>query len=185
MNEVSAERSSTVTVPTGLEWQTALAESFIGNGINVAAFVPDSRLHGLVEQLAAGGVTLRSMAREEECVSYAAGQRLAGRNPLVVFQSSGLGNCLNALATLVVPSRLGVPIVISMRGSLSEGNPSQIPIGRAVDAILSSVGIASFPMQHAAEATDLANGVCELAFKARECAAILLTPQLGGGRETR
>ena len=49
------------------------------------------------------GITLRSMTREEECVAYAAGQRLAGKRPLVLFQSSGLGNCLNAIATLAVP----------------------------------------------------------------------------------
>jgi sulfopyruvate decarboxylase subunit alpha len=174
-----------MVVPSGLDWQTALAKSCIANGITVAAYVPDSRLHGLLEQLSDESIPLRSMTREEECVAYAAGQRLAGKRPLVLFQSSGLGNCLNALATLAVPSRLGLPLVISMRGALGEANPSQTPIGRATRAILDSVGIQSFPLRAAADAGVYADGICSLAFKARECSAILLEPELGGGRETR
>jgi sulfopyruvate decarboxylase TPP-binding subunit len=103
--------SPTLTVPSGLDWQTALAQSFLANEISVAVYVPDSRLHGVLEELDDAGVTLRSLAREEECVAYAAGQRLAGKRPLVLFQSSGLGNCLNALATLAVPSRLDPPFL--------------------------------------------------------------------------
>ncbi|HKC28833.1 MAG TPA: thiamine pyrophosphate-binding protein [Jatrophihabitans sp.] len=185
MNQRDTEPAGTMTVPTGLDWQAALAEAFIANEISVVSFVPDSRLHGLLEQLEAAEIPLRSLAREEECVAYAAGQRLAGKRPLVVFQSSGLGNSLNALATLAVPSRLGLPIVISMRGSLGEGNPSQLPIGRAVEPILADIGIPSFTMREAAQGAALVDGVCSLAFKARECAAILLAPELGGGRETR
>jgi sulfopyruvate decarboxylase subunit alpha len=185
MDQRDTGPAATLTVPTGLDWQATLADAFIANEISVASYVPDSRLHGLLEQLEAARVPLRSLAREEECVAYAAGQRLAGKRPLVVFQSSGLGNCLNALATLAVPSRLGLPMVISMRGSLGEGNPSQVPIGRAVDTILAAVGIQSFTMRDPAEGKALADGICSLAFKARECAAILLAPELGGGRETR
>ncbi len=173
-----------LTVPSGLDWQSALAQSFIANHISVAVYVPDSRLHGVLEQFAAARIPLRSLAREEECVAYAAGQRLAGKRPLALFQSSGLGNCLNALATLAVPSRLGLPLVISMRGSLGEANPSQVPIGRVADAILASIGIQSFSLRDAATAAALADGVCSLAFQARECAAVLLAPELGGGRET-
>lgn len=174
----------TLKVPSGLDWQTALAQAFIANQIDVAAYVPDSRLHGLLEQLGEADITLRSLTREEECVGYAAGQRLAGKRALVLFQSSGLGNSLNALATLAVPSRLGVPLVISMRGALGEANPSQVPMGRATRAILDNIGVQSFEMRDALSATALADGVCSLAFQARECAAILLAPELGGGRET-
>ncbi len=175
----------TMSVPTGLDWQQALATAFIEGDVSTAVYVPDSRLHGLLAQLDAEGVGLRSLTREEECVAYAAGQRLAGKRPLVLFQSSGLGNCLNALATLAVPSRLGIPMVISMRGSLGEANPSQVPIGRATGAILDSVGIQSFTLRDAGDAAVLARGIQSLAFLARECAAILLAPELGGGRETR
>jgi sulfopyruvate decarboxylase alpha subunit len=181
----SEAEGSTLVIPTGLDWQAALADSFAASGISVATYVPDSRLHGLLERLDDIGITLRSLTREEECVAYAAGARLAGKRPLVLFQSSGLGNSLNALASLAVPARLGLPLVISMRGSLGESNPSQVPIGQATSSILSAVGIQSFPLHAAGDAAGLASGICALAFKARECSAILLAPELGGGRESR
>jgi sulfopyruvate decarboxylase subunit alpha len=180
-----AAPSSTVVVPSGLDWQDALADSFVANGVTTAVYVPDSRLQGIILRLDELQVPLRSLTREEECVAYAAGQRLGGKRPLVLLQSSGLGNCLNALASLAVPSRLGIPLVVSMRGSLGEGNPSQVPIGHATPTLLSAVGIQSYPLRSAVDADQLASGVCSLAFQARECAAILLAPELGGGRETR
>ena len=181
--EVLAERS-TVSVPTELDWQVTLADTLVANGVSVAVYVPDSRLHGVLGQLQAASVVLRSLTREEECVAYAAGQRLAGGRPVVLMQSSGLGNALNALASMAVPSRLGLPLVVSMRGTLGEANPSQVPIGRATPSLLSAVGIQSFSLRKTEETSQLATGICNLAYKARECAALLLEPELGGGRET-
>jgi sulfopyruvate decarboxylase subunit alpha len=60
------------------------------------------------------------------------------------MQCSGLGNCLNALGSFVVPYHLGLPLVISMRGTLGEGNPSQVLMGRATASLLSALGIQSF-----------------------------------------
>jgi mRNA-degrading endonuclease toxin of MazEF toxin-antitoxin module len=79
--------------------------------------VPDTRLQGILSLLADNGVRMRSLTREEECIGYAAGQRIAGQRPVVLMQSSGLGNSLNALGSLVVPYRLGLPLVVSMRGA--------------------------------------------------------------------
>lgn len=119
-----------VRVPSGLDWQITIADRFVAGGVDVAAFVPDPRLEGVLVGLAGRGVLLRSLAREEECVAYAAGQRIAGRYPMVLMQSSGVGNALNALGSLAVPYRLGLPLVVSMRGTLAEANPAQVPIGR-------------------------------------------------------
>ena len=40
------------------------------------------------------------VTREEEGVGIAAGAALAGGKPLLLMQNSGLGNCVNALASL-------------------------------------------------------------------------------------
>ena len=50
--------------------------------------------------------------------------------PLVLLQCSGLGNALNALGSLVIPYGFGFPAVLSMRGTLGERNPAQMPLGR-------------------------------------------------------
>jgi sulfopyruvate decarboxylase alpha subunit len=174
----------TLPVPSGLDWQIAVADTLIESGVSVAAFVPDARLHGILERLECHGTPLRSLTREEECVAYAAGQRIAGKRPIVLMQTSGLGNCLNPIATAAVPYRLGIPMVISIRGTLGERNPSQTTIGRASATLLRAVGVQCFTLQRAEDARKLMAGVCQLAYEARECAALFLGPELGAGRET-
>lgn len=181
--------SAGATAPTppspGPDWQATIAGRLVAGGVDVAAFVPDSRLDGVLARLDENGVVLRSLAREEECVAYAAGQRIAGRYPVVLMQTSGVGNALNALGSLAVPYRLGLPLVVSMRGTLAEGNPAQVPVGRATTALLGALGIQCFPLHRGEDAATFTDGVLELAFGAQECAAMLLEPELGGGRERR
>jgi sulfopyruvate decarboxylase subunit alpha len=166
-----------------LDWQLAVADTLTAQGVTVAAYVPDTRLQGILSRLADNGVAMRSLTREEECVGYAAGQRIAGQRPAVLMQSSGLGNALNALGSLAVPYRLGLPLVISMRGTLGEANPSQVPLGRATVQLLGALGIQAFSLRAPAAAAQATAGTLTLAFEAGECAALLLEAELGGGRE--
>jgi sulfopyruvate decarboxylase subunit alpha len=167
-----------------LDWSTAVADTLVRRGVTVAAFVPDTRLQGILQRLAECNVCLRSLTREEECVGYAAGQRIAGKRPVVLMQSSGLGNAINALGSLVVPYRLGIPLVVSMRGTLGEANPSQVPMGRATVPLLNALGIQAFALRVAAAAAQVTEGVLTLAYEAGECTAMLLEAELGGGRES-
>jgi sulfopyruvate decarboxylase alpha subunit len=163
----------------GLGWQRVISDVLAARGVTVAAYVPDTRLQGILLALAGHGVRMRALTREEECVGYAAGQRIAGGRPVVLMQSSGLGNAINALGSLAVPYRLGIPLVVSMRGTLGEANPSQVPMGRAT-----VLGILAFSLRSAAAVRPTTDGVLTLAYDACECAALLLEAELGGGRET-
>ncbi|MEZ5101092.1 MAG: thiamine pyrophosphate-binding protein [Thermoleophilia bacterium] len=168
-----------------MSWQADLADALVDAGADVAAYVPDSRLQGVLARLDERGVPLRGLPREEECVAYACGHALAGGRPLVLLQSSGVGNALNALGALAVPYALGVALVISMRGTLGEGNPSQVPMGRATRAQLDSLGIQCFPLADEARAPAVGEGVARLAFDASQVAAVILEPELGGQRAHR
>ena len=172
-----------VTDTPRLDWQSAVADALVAAGITVAAYVPDTRLQGILSLLADNGVRMRSLTREEECIGYAAGQRIAGQRPVVLMQSSGLGNSLNALGSLAVPYRLGLPLVVSMRGTLGEANPSQVPLGRSAAELLRTLGIQAFSLRTAAAAAQVTAGAVTLAFQAGECAALMLEAELGGGRE--
>ncbi len=165
-------------------WQSAVANALADRGVTVAAYVPDTRLQGVLTGLADRSVALRSLTREEECVAYAVGQRMAGGRPVVLMQSSGLGNSINALGSLAVPYRLGIPMVLSMRGTLGEANPSQVPMGRATVPLLTALGIQSFSLRTPEAAARLTDGILTLAYDAGESAALLLEPELGGGRES-
>jgi sulfopyruvate decarboxylase alpha subunit len=166
-----------------LDWQLAIADTLTARGVTVAAYVPDTRLQGILSRLADNGVRMRSLTREEECIGYASGQRIAGQRPVVLMQSSGLGNALNALGSLAVPYRLGLPLVISMRGTLGEANPSQVPLGRATGQLLGALAVQAFSLRAPEAAAEATAGMLTLAFEAGECAALLLEAELGGGRE--
>jgi len=183
MGDAEARQDSTPDAP-GLGWQRVIAAALAARGVTVAAYVPDTRLQGILRALAGHRVRMRSLTREEECVGYAAGQRIAGGRPVVLMQSSGLGNALNALGSLAVPYRLGIPLVVSMRGTLGEANPSQIPMGRATVPLLGALGIQAFSLRSAAAVRQATDGALTLAYDAGECAALVLEAELGGGRET-
>jgi sulfopyruvate decarboxylase alpha subunit len=183
MGDVRARPDETLDAP-GPDWQRLIAGTLAARGVTVAAYVPDTRLQGILRALAGHRVRMRSLTREEECVGYAAGQRVAGGRPVVLMQSSGLGNAINALGSLVVPYRLGIPLVISMRGTLGEANPSQIPMGRATAPLLGALGIQAFSLRSATAVRQAADGALTLAYDAGECVALLLEAELGGGRET-
>jgi sulfopyruvate decarboxylase subunit alpha len=167
-----------------LDWQRAIAQAIVAAGVESAVYVPDARLRGIVASLAETGLEPIALTREEECVAYAAGYVAAGGRAVVLMQCSGLGNALNALGSFAIPYALGVPMILSMRGTLGEANPSQVPMGRATVGLLSALAIQSFPVAAAEEAGPTAAGVLQLAFETGVPAALILEPQLGGQRES-
>jgi sulfopyruvate decarboxylase subunit alpha len=161
-----------------LTWQERLADELVAAGIEVAAWVPDKRLAPIGIRLAERGIPLRTLTREDECFGYAAGHRAAGGTPLVMIQCSGLGNSLNAIGSLVIPYGLGFPVVISMRGTLGERNPSQMPLGRTTVAMLEALGVQAFPLASPDAVARVAKGAVDVADGARVLAPILLEAEL-------
>jgi sulfopyruvate decarboxylase subunit alpha len=159
-------------------WQQALADALIDAGVEVALWVPDKRLAPIGTRLADRGVPLRTLTREEECFGYAAGFRAAGGMPVVLAQCSGLGNSLNAIGSLVIPYGLAFPVVLSMRGTLGERNPAQMPLGRGTTGMLEAVGVQAFPLRNPADAAKVVNGAVAVADGARVLAPILLEAEL-------
>src|SRR3954471_14545160 len=159
-------------------WQDTLADALIEAGVEVAAWVPDKRLAPIGVRLTQRGIPLRTLTREEECFGYAAGYRAAGGMPLVLVQCSGLGNSLNAIGSLVIPYGLGFPVVVSMRGTLGERNPSQMPLGRATVAMLDALGVQSFPLRSPDSVAPIVRGALDVAEGARTLAPILLDAEL-------
>lgn len=80
----------------------------------------------------------------------------------------------------MVPYGLGIPMVISMRGALGEGNPAQVPMGRAVRPLLDALGLQAFTVRSPDEVVAAARGVIDLAEGARASSALILESELGG-----
>jgi sulfopyruvate decarboxylase alpha subunit len=169
---------------TPLAWQGAIAQALLDGGVEAAVYVPDARLRGIVAALVEGGLDPHALTREEECVGYAAGYVAAGGRAVVLMQCSGLGNSLNALGSFAIPYALGIPLILSMRGTHGETNPSQVPMGRATVGLLDSLAIQSFSVAAEEQAGPATTGVLQLAFETGVPAALILEPQLGGQRES-
>jgi sulfopyruvate decarboxylase alpha subunit len=179
-----AERVGADAKSTTLPWQLQIAGAIRQAGVRAVAYVPDSRLRGIVAALHDdGGPRVRILTREEECIAYACGQLAAGARAMVLMQCSGLGNALNVVGSLCLPYALGVPMVISMRGTLGEGNPAQVPMGRATPALLAALAVQAFPVTDPDQAATATAGALELAYHTGTGAAVILDPVLGGGRE--
>jgi sulfopyruvate decarboxylase alpha subunit len=166
-------------------WQRQLAAALLAGGTSSAVVVPDSRLEGILQCLAEGGLTVRQLTREEECVAFAAGHRVSGRRPVLFMQSSGLGNAANALGSLAIPYGLAAPLVISMRGTSGERNPAQVAMGQSTVPLLEALGVQAFSIRDETEVEPVTRKALTLCFERGRPAAILLEPVLGGGRDER
>src|SRR5262249_57982555 len=119
-----------------------LADVLRRNDIRTLATVPDYIVSHVLEHLWADPeCKVVTVTREEEGVGLLSGAWLAGRRGALLMQNSGLGNSVNALASLCVASQIPLVLVISQRGDLGEFNPAQVPMGQATARILDALGI--------------------------------------------
>ena len=116
--------------------------------------------------------------REEEAFGIAAGLYLAGARPTVMLQSSGLGNSLNAITSLLLPYQIPVLMIISMRGDASEWNAAQVPMGRAVPGILDAMGVPHLTADAGAATADTVRVAGLTAFGTRTPGACLLARRM-------
>jgi sulfopyruvate decarboxylase subunit alpha len=150
-------------------------------------YVPDNPLSHVLSVLTSDYTDVDTIiaTREEEAFGIAAGLHLGGARPTVMLQSSGLGNSLNALSSLIVPYQMPMLVVISMRGDAGEWNAAQVPMGRAVRSILEALTI---PCASPASAGDVEATVASLgrtAFGTRQVGACLLPRRVTAPAETK
>ncbi|MDH5637409.1 MAG: sulfopyruvate decarboxylase subunit alpha [Nitrospinota bacterium] len=81
------------------------------------------------------------ISREEEGVGLCAGAALAGVKPAMLIQNSGLGNMVNALASLTCHYSFPLPILMSWRGMDSETIEAQRWMGKYVPKIMDAMEI--------------------------------------------
>jgi len=109
--------------------------------VDMVLSLPCNMLSGVMQEIGRQSLTHISVCREEEAVGIAAGAALAGRRPLLLMQNSGLGNCINALASLTCLYRLPLFLLMSNRGGAGEQITAQVPMGQAAPRLLDVLGI--------------------------------------------
>ncbi|MFD8199457.1 hypothetical protein [Streptomyces sp. NPDC059701] len=121
---------------------------------------------------------LLTVAREDNAVGVAAGAALAGASPVVLMQNSGLGQSVNALASLVVPYGIPMLLVVSLRGVDPDPTPENTAMGRLTEPLLASLGIECSTLTDPVELGRLRHVV----HVERRAAALLVPPPAFGWR---
>lgn len=157
-------------------WASGVCAGLAAAGSRHVVYVPDNPLSHVLRALGLDYPDLKTIlaTREEEAFGIAAGIYLGGGKPAVMLQSSGLGNSLNALTSLLIPYQIPVIMVVSMRGDAGEWNAAQVPMGRAVRPILDAIGVPHLTADSADRAAGTVQAVGQSAFGTRIPGACLL-----------
>src|SRR5512134_610789 len=99
-------------------WAAGVCAGLYAAGSRHVVYVPDNPLSHVLSVLGRDYPDVRTTiaTREEEAFGIAAGLYMGGARPTVMLQSSGLGNSINAVASLLVPYRIPALVIVSMRG---------------------------------------------------------------------
>ena len=169
---------------TDASWSKHVADVLRRNDIRLFATVPDYVVSHVLEHLGADPeCRVVTVTREEEGVGLLSGAWLAGRRGALLMQNSGLGNCVNALASLNLASQIPIVLVVSHRGDLGEFNPAQVPMGQATGPILDALGIRYIRPSSIAELESQGDGLVKLAYTRALPVAVLLPSELTGGKQ--
>jgi phosphonopyruvate decarboxylase len=104
---------------------TEVLEHLRRAGFELITGVPCSYLTPLIDAVIdARDIRYVGAANEGDAVAIAAGAKLGGRDAVVMFQNSGLGNAVNPLTSLTFPFRLPVLVVTTWRGE-PDGAPDE------------------------------------------------------------
>ena len=128
-----------------LDSSQAVYNAFKQSGINFVVSLPCVNLGKIMEMVECDDDIIHvPVTREEEGFGICAGAFMGGKNPAILMQNSGLGNSVNALASLFELYKLPVLIIMSHRGTEGEFMSAQIPMGNATPKVLDALEIPYF-----------------------------------------
>jgi len=165
------------------DWSTDVFREMKARDIATVCTVPDGGLTRLLKMVEAddSGMRLVTLSTEPEGIGVATGCWLGGNRAMLAMQSSGVGNCINALG---LPTALRVPclMLVTMRGQWGEFNPWQVPMGQATRPTLEAVGVKCFPVDKPEEVGETFAAAADLAFHGRLSAAVLVSQRIVGAK---
>jgi sulfopyruvate decarboxylase subunit alpha len=150
-------------------------------GIDFAASVPCINLQQLLHLVVADHEIIHiPVTREEEGVGLCAGAWMGGRKPALIMQNSGLGNSINALASLDFLYDIPLLMIISHRGCEGETIAGQVPMGKLTPKLLDVMEVPRFSPKPAG-AEEMVEQAWSLAASRKGPVAVLLDLQFWSG----
>ena len=172
-----------VTRDLAKDWPEALYDTLKAADIRHMSYVPDAG-HSTLIQLFGDDphMVANVLTTEEEGVAIACGAWLGGLRSVVLMQSSGVGNCINMLS-LPVQARMPLLLLVTMRGEWDEFNPWQVPMGRATQAALESIGVTVLRAETGADLLETVAQAVGMAFDGDQQIAVLIGQRLLGKKK--
>jgi sulfopyruvate decarboxylase subunit alpha len=150
-------------------------------GIDFAASVPCINLQQLLHRVEGDHEIIHiPVTREEEGVGLCAGAWMGGRKPALIMQNSGLGNSINALASLDFLYDIPLLMIISHRGCEGETIAGQVPMGKLTPKLLDAMEVPYFSAKPAGAEETVAQA-WSLAASRKRPVAVLLDLQFWSG----
>jgi sulfopyruvate decarboxylase beta subunit len=162
-----------------------IAESIIqalkDAGVNLLTILPCEKARRLGDLVSADFEHI-ALSREEEGVGISAGAYLAGARPAMLIQSSGIGNMVNALCSLIKTYELPLLILASWRGVYREEIPAQVPLGKRLPKILAALDV-DYSIIETRNDVQVVSQVAAEVYARNKVHVILLSPKLWEGEE--
>jgi sulfopyruvate decarboxylase alpha subunit len=167
-------------VKPAVDWPLQIYRTLSAAGVGMVGYVPDAGHKRLIE-LCQADSAMRAvvLTTEEEGIGLVSGAWLGGARSVLLMQSSGVGNCINALGMINV-CRFPLLMLVTMRGEQGEFNPWQVPMGQATGLTLEAMGVRVSRAEQAAQAGPAIDAAARHAFDDCGAAAVLIAQQLIG-----
>ncbi|WP_456396411.1 sulfopyruvate decarboxylase subunit alpha [Desulfurobacterium sp.] len=156
-----------------------------GAKIDYVLSLPCDRIKSLLQQFDSNYKEKHiKLTREEEGLGIAAGLFIGDKRYAMFIQSSGVGNIIGALMTLIKSYNIPLPIFVSHRGIYKEKIVPQVIMGEAIENIFNACSVPVVKI-YDKNSLPLIPKAVDRAFKERTPVAILLSPALFEGEECK
>ena len=164
------------------DWSEDVFTEMAARDISTVATIPDGGLTNLLLRCSEAPETrVVTLTTEEEGIGIITGLWLGGKKGMIAMQSSGVGNCINALG---LPTAFRAPclMLVTMRGQWGEFNPWQVPMGQGTQPVLETMCVKCFPVNRAEEVGETFGAAADLAFFGGFSAAVLVSQRVIGAK---
>ncbi len=165
------------------DWSNDVYQALKSRNVQLICTVPDAGLTDILNKCHNdSGMSVVTLTTEEEGVGIVTGAWLGGMRAVLLMQSSGTGNCINALS-LPQNCQTPCPMLVTMRGQWGEFNPWQVPMGSTVEPVFTHMGVQCFRATQQSEVGELFTGALDLAYHSTTSAAVLIDQQVVGAKD--
>ena len=164
-------------------WHAITQHVLKRNQVRLAVYVPDRVLTPLIRSLHKDNeFTAFAATREEEALGILTGAWMGGMRGILLMQTSGFATLPNALASLAVPYKIPLVMLVSERGTLGEFNLGQAMVCRTMRPVLQALGIEHHTITRIDELEFILDRSIKQSIATQAPACLILSPLLTGGK---